>query len=174
MEDIKTRLGLFRQRCARLAVMQIDIDQLKCKIDKWQRDPPRAPYEPKEVPGGSALNFDDMPRGKVLYGTLEGKEGYDPTIVLRAALEKAEEAALLLEIEKSMIEAALTSLDPKERLVVTQTYMDGNSWQDIVSNIEADYGLSLSQAWIVRTRRESLHKLEKCLEIELKSSMTAK
>lgn len=169
MEDIKTRLTKFRERCARAAVLQVEITHLQYKIEKVLRNPPRAPYEPAELPICKVQDYNDMPRSRVLYGTLESGEGFDPSKELRAALEKSAAAVMQLTMEQRKLEAALECLGAKEKLVVLQSYVQGKHWHDIAQNFETEFGYSPCEAWIIRIRKEALEKLERCLETEFVS-----
>ena len=164
---LEDRLRTHREKTARIAVLELEIEGLEAEI---------------KYSSGILETDDETIEGMAYRRSLEGGSGGDNTSkVERVVLNfKAEQdrlakpqdvSYLYTEIRKRKgelkrllddtlpIEKALKGLSDKQKLIVDEFYVKGNTWYAVGTRYQQIYGYPVAQVTLRKTRDRALKKL---------------
>ena len=169
--DLESRLKTYREKTARIAVLELEIQGLE-----------------EEIKHSTGIHETDMEtiEGMALRRTLDGVGGKgNESKVERVALKYKDEQGELcrpknishlyeqirdkqgelkrLQDETLPIEKALKGITDKQRLIVTEYYINGNNWYRVGMIHQDTFGYYIGKYACQKVRDEALKKMRRIL-----------
>ena len=171
--DLESRLKTYREKTARIAVLELEIQGLE-----------------EEIKHSTGIHETDMEtiEGMALRRTLDGVGGKgNESKVERVALKYKDEQGELcrpknishlyeqirdkqgelkrLQDEPLPVEKALKGITDKQRLIVTEYYINGNNWYRVGMIHQDTFGYYIGKYACQKVRDEALKKMRRILGV---------
>ena len=159
-KDIRDMLGRYKSNAGRIKHLEVEAKELRAKIEQTKAD------EVDAAAGPHPANIDGMPRGnrksdptgKLGAKLADGKVSKD-VAAMQEKLKAVETELGAAVREKQYMDAWVTSLMDRERLVLVSRLVEGRTWGKVADEYAKRYGDEMSERTLMRMLDNAVHTI---------------